>query len=134
MDLNINTDKVKVAYDAKKNYEFLSEPGNYESLMPDSVEKFKLNENGGFVFQLKGMPAISLKLDEKSPYDKIVWGSASDKFDFKLWAEINPVSDTESEVQFLFYGDLNPMITMMAKKPLGRFMETLSANYAKVNF
>ncbi len=132
--MDINSEKIQLSHDVKTSYGFLSQPENYERLMPDSVEQFKLNEGGGFLFQLKGMPAISLKLEEQSPYDKVVWGSASEKFKFKLWAEINPVTETESEVQFCFHGDLNPMITMMAKKPLGRFIETLSSNLAAAKF
>lgn len=132
--MDINSEKIRLPHDSKTSYDFLSDPKNYEQLMPDSVEKFKLNEKGGFLFQLKGMPAISLKLEEKLPHDKIVWSSASDKFKFKLWAEIKSVENAASEVQFLFHGDLNPMITMMAKQPLGRFIETLSSNLATTKF
>lgn len=132
--MDIKGEKIQIPQNAELSYEFLSRPQNYEELMPENVTKFELNDQGGFVFQLKGMPAIALKLEEKAPYQKVVWSSASDNFKFKLWAEITDIAEKQSEVQLLFHGDLNPMITMMAKKPLGKLIETLSANLKKNPF
>lgn len=126
--MNIDSQKIKVETSAEKCYEFLSQPENYEHLMPESIKKFELNDRGGFLFQLSGMPVISLKLEQKIPYNEVTWGSANENFSFKLWAEITEVSAAQTQVQLRFQGNFNAMITMMAKKPLERFIETLSAN------
>jgi hypothetical protein len=45
---------------------------------------------------------------------------------FTLIANIDSVSD--SEVKLDFEGDFNPMMAMMIKGPIGKFIETLAAN------
>jgi hypothetical protein len=45
-----------------------------------------------------------------------------------LIANIDSVSDSSSEVKLDFEGDFNPMMAMMIKGPIGKFIETLAAN------
>lgn len=129
--MKLDSDKIVVKKDEKACFEFLSQPGNYKELMPESAVKFEPNDKGGFNFQLKGMPEIRLKLDEANPNSKVVWGSASDQFKFNLTVAIDPIAEEESQVQFLFNGDFNPMIAMMAKSPLKKFIDKLSENLKK---
>jgi len=126
--MTLNSEKKTVQKNQKICYDFLSAPENYEKLMPESVEKFELNPDGGFVFQLKGMPEIALQKKEKHPLHRVVWESANDKFDFSLSVNIREVAPDRSEIQFLFEGAFNAMMTMMIKKPLKKFIQTLSEN------
>lgn len=130
--MNLTGEKVILHKDKIATYEFLSSPKNYEQLMPDNIKKFELNDEGGFLFQLKGMPAIPLKLNERNPHDKVVWGSANKSFDFTLATEITEISSSESEVQIVFNGDFNPMIGAMVKKPLKKLISTLSENLKSI--
>ena len=130
--MNLQSEKTIVNKDQKLCYEFLSRPENYQNLMPDSTDKFELNDQGGFVFKLKGMPEIPLKLNEKKPDTTVVWGSGNKNFQFTLTIDIGHVSEQTSEVQFLFNGDFNPMMSMMVKKPLQKFIDTLSANLSAI--
>lgn len=130
--MNLQSEKTIVKKDQKLCYEFLSRPENYENIMPESTDKFELNDEGGFLFKLKGMPEIPLKLDEKTPDSKVVWGSGNKNFQFTLTIDIAQVSEQTSEVQFLFNGDFNPMMAMMVKKPLQKFIDTLSKNVASI--
>ena len=77
------------------------------------------------MFALKGMPEIELKLQEVEAPKKIVLGSANEKFPFSLTADIEENSDASSNVQLLFDGKFNPMVAMMVKKPLQKFIDTL---------
>lgn len=129
--MNLSSKKIIIAQSAKESFEFLSKPENYEQIMPDSTDKFELNDQGGFLFKLKGMPEIPLKLNEKTPDSKVAWGSGNKNFSFTLTIEINEVSNQDSEVQFLFDGNFNPMMSMMVKKPLQKFIDTLSENLEK---
>ncbi len=43
-------------------------------------------------------------------------------------ADIEEASDSSSNVQLLFDGKFNPMVAMMVKKPLQKFIDTLIAN------
>jgi len=128
--MNLETPNITVQKTSEDLYNFLTDFENFEKIMPDNTETFELRENG-FVFGLKGMPKIKLQLNEKIPYSTIVLGSASDKFPFTLTANIAD-NENKSVVNFKFVGKFNPMITMMVKKPLQKFIDTLSANLEKL--
>ena len=42
------------------------------------------------------------------------------------------IKENKSEVTLSFVGDFNPMMTMMIKKPLTKFVETLTENIGKL--
>ena len=58
--------------------------------------------------------------------------AASDKLPFTLVASIDALSDASSEVKLDFAGDFNPMMAMMIKGPITKFIETLSENMHKL--
>lgn len=97
--------------------------------MPENIQKFEV-DGDSFVFGLKGMPEIRLVLKEKIEYSRIVLGAASSKLPFTLAANIEEVSENSSTVRLQFDGDFNPMMTMMIKKPLTKFVDTLTENIA----
>lgn len=130
--MNLSSNKTLVHKNQQTCYEFLSNPENYENLMPENTDKFELNDQGGFLFKLKGMPEIPLKLQEKTPNSRVVWGSGNKNFDFTLRIEISEVSAQDSEVQFIFDGNFNPMMAMMVKKPLQKFIDILGENVRKI--
>ncbi len=78
------------------------------------------------------MPEIKLRLTEKVAPTKVVLGAASDKLPFSLTALINPIVEDKSEVQLHFTGDFNPMMAMMIKGPITKFLEALSENMHKL--
>jgi len=124
--MNLNTPNISVQKSAEELYDFLTDFKNFEKIMPENTDKFELREDG-FIFALKGMPTIKLKLVEKTPHQKIILGSAAEKFPFTLTANIED-DDVKSKVNFSFEGKFNPMISMMVKKPLQKFIDTLSSN------
>ena len=127
--MNIEGTKVTTQKSAKEVYTFFTELLNFENLMPKNIEKFEV-DGDSFVFGLKGMPEIRLVLKEKIEYSRIVLGAASSKLPFTLAANIEEVSENSSTVQLQFDGDFNPMMTMMIKKPLTKFVDTLTDNIA----
>ena len=127
--MNIEGTKVTTQKSAKEVYTFFTELLNFENLMPENIEKFEV-DGDSFVFGLKGMPEIRLVLKEKIEYSRIVLGAASSKLPFTLAANIEEVSENSSTVQLQFDGDFNPMMTMMIKKPLSKFVDTLTDNIA----
>lgn len=99
--------------------------------MPENISKFEVISDDSFLFALKGMPEIMLKKKEVAPPNKIVLGAAGGKIDFSLTAVIDGNSESSSDVQLLFNGDFNPMMSMMIKGPIGKFIETLANNMPK---
>ena len=130
--MNLESPKVTVEKSAQELFDLLSDVRSFEKLMPENIDKFEVIGDDAFIFGLKGMPEIKLKMKEKVAPSKIVLGAASDKLPFTLVANIDVVSDTSSAVKLDFEGDFNPMMAMMIKGPIGKFIETLAGNMGKL--
>ena len=130
--MNLESPKVTVDKPAQYIFDQLANVQNFEKLMPENTAKFEVTGDESFIFALKGMPEIKLKIKEKNAPSKIVLGAASDKLPFTLTGNINAVSDTSSEVQLKFEGEFNAMMAMMVKGPITKFIETLANNMHKL--
>jgi len=128
--MNLESPKVIVNKSSKEVFDFLTEVRNFEKLMPENISKFEVLKEDTFVFALKGMPEIELKKKEATASNKIVLGASGGKLDFSLTGIITEVATNSSEVQLFFEGDFNPMMAMMIKGPISKFMETLTTNLA----
>ena len=126
--MNLESKKISVSKSPEEVFNFLSEVKNFESLMPENISKFEVLGDDKFLFALKGMPEIVLKKKEVIPPNKIVLGAAGGKIDFSLIGKINQIDDNTSEVQLEFTGDFNPMMAMMIKGPISKFIETLATS------
>lgn len=130
--MNLESPKVTVQKSAQDLFDLLTDVKNFEKLMPDNIAKFEVIGEDAFIFGLKGMPEIKLKMKEKTAPNKIVLGAASDKLPFTLTSNIDSVSDSESAVQLFFEGEFNAMMAMMIKGPISKFIETLATNMTKL--
>ncbi len=130
--MHIEVPKKRVAKTNKEVFDFLTDIKNFETLMPDNIDKFEVLDEKTFKFALKGMPEIVLRLKEQYPNEKVVLGAASDKLPFTLTGDIVPFGENESHVSLSFEGEFNAMMAMMIKTPITNFMETLSANMDKI--
>lgn len=129
--MNLESPKIDVDKSSQVVFDFLSNVKNFESLMPENISKFELLEDDTFLFALKGMPEIILKKKEVVPPNKIVLGAAGGKLDFSLTGDITETGENSSEVQLTFNGDFNPMMAMMIKGPISKFIETLASSIPK---
>lgn len=130
--MNLESPKVTVEKPAQYIFDALSDVKNFEKLMPDNIAKFEVTGDESFIFALKGMPEIKLKMKEKAAPNKLVLGAASDKLPFTLTGNIDSLSDSSSEVQLKFEGEFNAMMAMMVKGPITKFIETLANNMHKL--
>ena len=126
--MNLESPKISVSKSSQDVFDFLTDIKNFESLMPENISKFEVLDDDKFLFALKGMPEIILKKKEVIPPNKIVLGAAGGKIDFSLIGNIIEVNETSSEVQLKFTGDFNPMMAMMIKGPISKFIETLATS------
>ena len=130
--MNLESPKVSLEKSAQYLFDSLSDVRNFEKLMPESIAKFEVIGEDAFIFGLKGMPEIKLKMKEKIAPNTIILGAASDKLPFTLKANIDSISDNTSEVQLFFEGEFNAMMAMMIKGPISKFIETLAENMNKL--
>ena len=129
--MNIEGNTIKENKSAKELFEFLTELKNYKQLMPESTEKFEVDDDS-FIFGLKGMPEIRLIMKEKTAYSNITLGAASSKLPFTLSTDIKEISKNEVEAQIKFDSQFNAMMAMMVKSPLTKFITTLTENMSKL--
>jgi len=123
--MNLETQKTIISKSAKDLFTLLEKVETFERLMPENISKFEKLSNTSFVFALKGMPEIYLEKKSSTPHSQLVLGEANGKIPFQLTTNITEISDNESEVQLLFKGDFNPIMAMMVKTPISKFIEVL---------
>ena len=129
--MNLESPKTNVEKSAEYIFNALSDIKNFEKLMPENMAKFEVIDENCFEFGLKGMPEIKLVKKGQTPNSQIVLGAASSKLPFTLTANLTEVNDT-TDVQLTFEGEFNPMMEMMIKGPISKFIETLSQNIVKL--
>lgn len=130
--MNLDSPKVTVQKPAQYIFDALSDVKNFEKLMPENTAKFEVTGEDSFIFGLKGMPEIKLKVKDKQAPSKIVLGAASDKLPFTLTGLIDSPDENSSTVQLKFEGEFNAMMALMVKGPITKFIETLANNMYKL--
>lgn len=130
--MKLESTKVTVSKPISYLFDALIDVKNFEKLMPDTIAKFEVLDQESFIFGLKGMPEIKLKLKDKTPNHTVVLGAASDKLPFTLTSNLTSKSENETDVQLFFEGEFNAMMAMMIKGPISKFIETLSENMHKL--
>jgi len=120
--------KITVQKSAKELCEFFCDVKNFENLMPENISKFEVINEKAFLFALKGMPEISLEIKEVNIPNQVILGAIDNKIPFTLISNIESIDNNKSKVEFKFQGDFNPMMAMMIKGPITKFLETLAIN------
>lgn len=121
----IESDKVMVAKPAKAIFEFLSDFNNFEKLMPEQVTNWRSTPEE-CSFTVAGMASLGMKLIEKTPYSLVKAGkNGSAPFDFTLACQIEDHGE-QSQVVLALEAELNPMMKMMAERPLTNFINMLA--------
>lgn len=132
LNMHIEAPEATVGKSQQETFEFLTDLGNFEKLMPESIQTFEVLDEDTFRFALKGMPEIVLRRKSQEPHNKIVLGAASDKLPFTLTADIRESGAEESKVRLVFEGTFNAMMAMMVKSPITNFIGTLSQNLQNI--
>ena len=114
----IESDITPVTKSPEEIYNFLSNFNNFEKLMPEQVTNWQSTEEE-CSFTIAGMASLGMKITDKTPYSLIkVARNGKAPFDFGLDCIIKESTPGQSTVQLAFDADLNPMMKMMAVKPL----------------
>ena len=69
--MNLESPKVTVEKSAQELFDLLSDVKNFEKLMPENIAKFEVIGDDAFIFGLKGLPEIKLKIKENLPPQKL---------------------------------------------------------------
>ncbi len=125
----------KVSYSDEEVYNFLTDFNNFKNLMPeDKVSNWKSDENS-CSFSVNPVGKTGIKMIEKEAFKLIKLSSLeNDKFNFIFWVQLKMLEEKDTRIKLTLEADLNPMVEMMAKKPLQEFLDKLVAQLEKYNF
>ena len=126
--MELNSKKVIVQKSASALCAHLSDVKNFEQLMPENISKFEVIREDAFIFAIMGMPEIALEVKEIINPNKVTLVAISDKIPFTLIGNIEAKDNDSSFIELQFQGDFNPMMAMMVKAPVSKFIETLASN------
>lgn len=108
-------------------YEFLTNFNNFEQLMPEQITNWK-SDNDSCSFTIQGMADISLIFGEKVPVTKVKL-VPDGKVPFSFSLSVNLADKTDhTMVDVSVDADLNPMMAMMAKRPLQNLVNEMASN------
>lgn len=105
---------------------FVTDIRNFQQFIPDGVINNWNAEKETCSFNVSMVGTINLLLIEKEEFTKVVYaGDALKKNDFSLILNIRNNDKDLASVIVSLSADLNPMLKMMASKPIVQFLERL---------
>ena len=120
----INSNKVSINNTDKNIFNFLSDFNNFEKLMPEQVINWQSTTNT-CSFTIKGMAELGMKISESSEFSKIQYAADGKvPFNFLMYWYFS-YQNNQTEAQLILNADLNPMLKLMAAKPLQNFLNML---------
>ncbi len=125
----------KIVSSDEQVYNFLTDFNNFKNLVPnDKISHWKSDEDS-CSFSVNPIGKTGIKLLEKEPYKLIKLTSLDDdRFNFTFWVQLKKLEENDTRIKLTLEADMNPMIQMMAKKPLQEFLDKLVDQLMKYNF
>ncbi|WP_439181915.1 SRPBCC family protein [Carboxylicivirga taeanensis] len=121
------SDIKKSNHPAETMFNFLSDFDHFGEVIP----KDKINNWQSFGdscrFSIDPVGEVGLRIvDTEAP--KVIKYTAEGKtpFNFFLWIQLKEVAADDTRVKLTIKADMNPMIKMVASKPIKKFLEVLS--------
>jgi carbon monoxide dehydrogenase subunit G len=111
---------------AAECFDFVTDIRNFERFIPPSTISNWTSERESCSFSVSMLGTVSLRIKQKEKSSKVVFdGDALKKNDFELVLHIAQNSNSRAEVSVELNAELNPMMKMIAAKPIGQFLEML---------
>ncbi len=127
--LNLKTQAVLLQLSKEQLNTLLLNTATFGTILPTEAKNFQHSEEG-IQFTLASMPEIRLKKSSESEF--VSYEATGGKMPFSISCKANTLSADTCEALFEFSGDFNPMMAMMAKKPLQKFIDTLASNLSRL--
>lgn len=111
---------------AEECFAFVTDIRNFKRFIPgDSISNWQ-SERDSCSFSVSMLGSVSMRIARKEEYSRVVFnGDALNKNDFELVLHIADNPNKLAEVMVELNADLNPMMKMIATKPIGQFLEML---------
>lgn len=116
----------KLTCTAEEVFNFVTDIRNFEQFIPQGTINNWQAERESCSFSVSMLGTVNFRLAEKEMYNKVVFtGDALKENDFSLVLHISGNGEDRAEVSVSLNADLNPVLKMMAAKPIGQFLESL---------
>lgn len=132
--MNFNSKPVSLNASRKTVFEFLSNFNNFEKLMPDQVTNWK-SDSETCSFTIQGMTDIQLKYSLKEAFHTIKVepeGKSPIAFDLRVKLDESELDEQKTNGTIEINAQLNPMMAMIAKRPLENLVEVMSEKLNEV--
>ena len=128
--VKIESKKVVINRNVEFVYEYLADFTHFSMVANDKIENFKATQDR-CSFTIKGMTDMGLKIISRMPNESITISNDTDvpssmPLNFLIIFEFERVEPYVSRVVVKMELDANPMIAMMVKKPLEKFVNSLA--------
>ena len=118
----------------KEVFDFVTDIRNFEQFIPEGTINNWQSEKDTCTFNVSMIGSVTLRIEKTEPYDRVIFsGDALKKNDFSLILNILENANNNAEVKVLLEAELNPMLKMMANKPILQFLEMLIREMEKFN-
>jgi len=115
-----------VSCSAAEVFRFVTDVRNFEQFIPEGTINNLVADRESCSFNVAMIGKVSFRLAEKKEFSRVVFeGDALSKEDFRLILEITHDGTNPVQVKVFVAAVLNPMLKMMAKKPIEQFLELL---------
>ena len=113
-------------------YNFVTDIRNFGQFIPDGTITQWQAEKDSCSFSVSVVGVISVRITGREPHSKVIFnGDALKKNDFSLTLNISNGKSDTAEVKILLEAELNPMLKMLASKPIVQFLEILISEMEK---
>ena len=129
------SDVRSIPHSSDKVYDMLSDFDNFESLISsDKVSNWK-SFGDSCRFDVEGIGQVGLKIVDKEPGKTIKYSAEGTvPFNFFLWIQLKEVQEQDTKLKLTLDAELNPMVKMVAVKPLNKFIGMLADGIAKYSY
>jgi len=111
-----------------KVFDFLSDFNNYQQLMPEQIVNWQ-SDAETCSFTIKGMADLGLKFARKeipATLELVPNGKSPVKFSLLIHLEPDILNEQNTVVRVDVAADLNPMLAMVAKRPLENLANSIT--------
>jgi hypothetical protein len=128
--VKIESKKVEIKRNVEFVYEYLADFTHFSMVANDKIENFKATQDR-CSFTVKGMTDMGLKIIARVPNESITISNDTDipssmPLNFLIIFEFERLEPYVTKAVVKMELDANPMIAMMVKKPLEKFVNSLA--------
>lgn len=116
----------KVNFKSEMVFNFAADMRNYNRFLPDhTIENWKADADS-CSFEVSPVGKAKIRIVERDSYKTVKFaGEGLNNTEFLLWIQLKEVAENDTRVKITIKADINPVLKMMAEKPVKDFLNKL---------